>query len=398
MSSGKGQEYPGFLILEEDTMNRAICALVAVLTSLSACGQDPAFTERAWQDPGSPGSGGEGGGGPGSDDTDGDGMPDKVKKFAFGRSVKPVDADYLFVLDNSVSMVKYSQRVANGLAAIPKDSFPESSKLAVMTTMVAADPMASNLLAHPDINRTDYACIDKEPGFLELVNSDSLSRFRGCSGVRGDHLTKYALEPCKGQWFTPFEQNGSGQRCFSAAIQNPFSPVGCEAGLLALEQMLKRKGQTPLFRSNAAANVIFVSDEQEGCKAAETRGEFSSASKLVQMIKTNSSTASVKFHGIVPMSVSQGIKRYADEITATGGVVIPMDQERADYRDVIQKIIESKVDQISSQFDLGEIATEILSVEVAGQKTTDFEFDGKRIVKVRNLDSAKPTQIVIRFN
>jgi len=379
-------------------MNRTSWAFVTVLTTMSGCGQDPAFTERAWQDQVSTESEGERGGRPGGDDTDGDGMPDKVKKFAFGRSVKPVDADYLFVLDNSVSMVKYSQRVANGLAAIPKDAFPESSKLAVMTTMVASDPMATNLVAHPDINRTDYACIDKEPGFLELVNSDGLSRFRSCSGVRSDHLTKYAIEPCKNQWFTPFEQNANGQRCFSAAIQNPFSPVGCEAGLLALEQMLKRKGQTPLFRSNAAVNVIFVSDEQEGCKAAETRGEFSSASKLVQMIKTNSSTASVKFHGIVPTSVSQGIRRYADEITATGGVGIPMDQERADYRDVIQKIIESKVEQISSQFDLGEIATEILSVEVAGQKTTDFDFDGKRIVKVHNLDPAKPTQIVIRFN
>lgn len=379
-------------------MNRAICALITVLTSLSACGQDPAFTERAWQDQVSSGSEGERGGGTGGDDTDGDGMPDKVKKFAFGRSVKPVDADYLFVLDNSVSMVKYSQRVASGLAAIPKDAFPESSKLAVMTTMAAADPLAANLVAHPDISRTNYACIDKEPGFLELINSESLNRFRGCSGVRGDHLTKYAIEPCKHQWFTPFEQNANGQRCFAAAIQNPFSPVGCESGLLALEQMLKRKGQTPLFRSNAAVNVIFVSDEQEGCKAAETRGEFSSASKLVQMIKTNSSADSVKFHGIVPMSVSQGIRRYTDEITATGGVVIPMDQDRVDYRDVVQKIIESKVDQTSSHFDLGEVVTDVLSVEVGGQKTTDFDFDGKRIVKVHNLDPAKPTQIVIRYN
>lgn len=379
-------------------MNRSIWALVTVLTSMSACGQDPAFTERAWQDQVSSGSGGERGGGPGGYDTDSDGMPDKVKKFAFGRSVKPVDADYLFVLDNSVSMVKYSQRVANGLAAIPKDVFPESSKLAVMTTMAAADPMATNLVAHPDISRTDYACIDKEPGFLDLVNSESLNRFRSCSGVRGDHLTKYAIEPCKDQWFAPFEQNANGQRCFSAAIQNPFSPVGCEAGLLALEQMLKRKGQTPLFRSNAAVNIIFVSDEQEGCKVAETRGEFSSASKLVQMIKTNSSSASVKFHGIVPMSAPQGVRRYTDEITVTGGVVIPMDQERADYREVIQKIIESKVDQISSEFDLGEVATDVLSVEVGGQNTTDFEFDGKRTVKVRSLDPAKPTQIVIRYN
>lgn len=378
-------------------MNRAILALVTIMTSMSSCGQDPAFTERALQDQVASGTGGGRGGGAGGDDTNGDGIPDKVKKFAFGRSVKPVDADYLFVLDNSVSMVKYSQRVASGLAAIPQEAFPESSKIAVMTTMAALDPMAANLVAHPDISRKDYACIDKEPGFLELVNSESLNRFRSCSGVRSDHLAKYALEPCNSKWFSPFEQNSNGQRCFSAAIQNPFSPVGCEAGLLALEQMIKRKGSAPLFRSNAAVNVIFVSDEQEGCTAAETRGEFSGASKLVQMIKTNSSTSSVKFHGIVPMTAPQGVRRYTDEITATGGVVIPMDQERADYRDVIQKIIESKVDQISSQFDLGEIATEILSVEVDGQKTTDFEFDGKRLVKLRSLDPAKPSQIAIRY-
>jgi hypothetical protein len=284
------------------------------------------------------------------------------------------------------------------LAAIPQNAFPESSKLAVMTTMAATDPMAASLVAHPDINRTDYACIDKEPGVLELINGDSLNRFRSCSGVRSDHLAKYAFEPCKDQWFTPFEQNTNGQRCFSAAIQNPFSPVGCEAGLLALEQMLKRKGQAPLFRSNAAVNVIFISDEQEGCKAPETRGEFSSASKLVQMIKANSGSASVKFHGIVPTSAPQGVRQYTNEITATGGVVIPMDQERADYREVIQKIIESKVDQISSQFDLGVSATEILSVEVDGQKTNEYEFDGKRLVKVLNLNPEKPTQIVIKYN
>jgi hypothetical protein len=374
-------------------MNRAIWALLTAFMTLSGCGQDPAFTERAWTGPAPSGNGGQG-----DDGNTGDGIASKFKTFVFGRSVKPADADYLFVLDNSISMVKYSQRVANGLAAIPKDAFPESSKLAVMTTMAAADPMAANLIAHPDINRTDYACIDKEPGFLELVNSDSLARFRSCNGVRSDHLTKYGFEPCKSPWFTPFEQNANGQRCFSAAIQNPFSTVGCEPGLLALEQILKRKGQTPLFRSNAAVNVIFISDEQHGCKAPETRGEFSSASKLVQMIKANSATSSVKLHGIVPMSAPQGVRLYTNEITATGGVVIPMDQERSDYRDVIQKIIESKIDQTSSQFDLGENATQILSVEIDGQSTSDYEFDGQRLVKVLKLDPAKPTQILITYN
>lgn len=393
-------------------MKRAYLSALAVGFLLSACGEDPAFIEKSFETPDGLNGGGTIGSGDGTDGgssggggidgttgggSGGDGTGFKVRKFAFGKSVTPVAADYLFVLDNSVSMVKYSDKVAQGLAAIPAEAFPESSKLAVMTTMVATDPLAANLVAHPDIARSDYMCIDKEPGFLELVTLESVNRFRSCSGLRTDYLAKYSMDACKDGWFAPFAKNSNGQRCFSAALQNSFSPVGCEAGLLALEQILKRRGSSALFRPNAAVNVIFVSDEQEGCRAPETRGEFSTASKLVQMIKNNSAVSSVKFHGIVPLTAPDFIRKYTTEINATGGVIIPMDQERTDYRAVIQRIIESKADLTSSTFDLGQLASGILKVEINGVPTTNYEFDGQRSIKILNLDPNVPSQIVIQF-
>jgi hypothetical protein len=164
-------------------MKRSVWGAAGLCLALMACGQDPAFTEQSIDGSlgtadGSPSDGS----GPSdrSASTDGEGL--KLKKFSFGKSVTPVVADYLFVLDNSVSMVKYAQKVANGLAAIPQSSFPESSKLAVMTTMVAENPLATSVVAHQDINRQDYTCIDREPGFLELVDAESVRRFRSCSG------------------------------------------------------------------------------------------------------------------------------------------------------------------------------------------------------------------------
>ena len=373
-------------------MKRSTTGAVLVCIMLTSCGQDPSFIEKSFERP------------PGQDEIAADRIDSenasalKSKKFAFGKSVTPLVADYLFVLDNSVSMVKYSQKVANGLAAIPASSFPQSSKLAVMTTMVADNPLAASLVTHRDINRQDYTCIDKEPGFLELIDAKSFRRFRGCSGLRSDYAAKYALDACEEKWFEPFAVNNQGQRCFSAALQNSFAPVGCEAGLLALEQILIRNAGTSLFREGAAVNVIFVSDEQGGCTAAETRGQFSDAKKLVEMIKANSGASSVKFHGIIPLSVPDGVRKYSTEILATGGVAIAMDQDRADYRDVIQRIIESRADLTSSDFDLGESVREILRVEVNGILRNDFEFDARQTVRIPNLDPTQPSEIVVEYN
>ena len=363
-------------------MNRAYFGAAALALALTACGQDPSFVEKSIEN---------------SSNALPESANEKVMKFAFGKGSTPVVSDYLFVLDNSVSMVKYNQKVASGLAAIPNSSFPESSKLAVMTTMAAQDPLATKPIAHVDVNRQDYNCIDSEPGFLELVNNSGMQRFKSCAGNRSDYVAKYSMEACDSGWFDPFAVNSKGERCFSAALQNPFHVVVCEAGLLAVEQMIKRQGDKPLFRNGAAVNIIFVSDEQEGCKSPETRGEYSTAAKIQQLIKSNSQVSSVKIHGIVPTNVSAGIRKYTTEIAETGGVFIPMEQERSDYSEVIQKIIESKIDVTSPEFDLGSIATEIISVEVDGKATSNFEFDGHRTIKILNLDPSRPVQIAVKF-
>jgi hypothetical protein len=43
------------------------------------------------------------------------------------------------------------------------------------------------------------------------------------------------------------------------------------------------------------------------------------------------------------------------------------------------------------------MAQVIVNVEVNGSKIDNFEFDGKKSVKIPNLDAAQPTQIVIQY-
>ena len=83
----------------------------------------------------------------------------------------------------------------------------------------------------------------------------------------------------------------------------------CEAGLLAVEQMILRQKGKAIFRDNAAVNIIFITDEQNGCIASETRGEQSTAQRLSKLITDNSRVASVKLHGIAPASVPANVNQ-----------------------------------------------------------------------------------------
>jgi len=369
---------------------RIILPIIVLTWCVASCGQDPSFTESTIP------ISADGKTLPTADATTSLGLL-KTQKFVYGNDVKPVVADYLFVWDNSVSMVKYSQKVASGLAAIPKDSFPESSQVAVMTTMAAKDPLADALETHQDINRKDYTCIDQEPGFLGLVDNEAVKRYKSCSGLRADYAAKYSMNACDHGWFKPFETNTNGDRCFAAALQSAYHAVGCEAGLYALEQMIQRQKGKALFRDNAAVNIIFITDEQQGCFASETRGERSTAQRLSEVIAANSRVSSVKLHGIVPSSVPTDVRSDRGEIEASGGVFIPMTEDRTDYREVIQKIVESKVDIASAEFKLPEGTRRVKSVTVNGVPTRDFEFDGTMNLKILNLDPDKTSDIAVEY-
>ena len=324
----------------------------------------------------------------------------------YGKDIKPSVADYLFVLDNSVSMEDDATRVGQGLAAIAKETFPESTRIAVMTTMAAADPYAASLVAHTDID--DYACINREPGFLSFVDKASVDAFKSC-GPLAKYANKYVKTACESGWFKPFDVNNAGDRCFTAALQNSFHAVGCEPGLLALEQLLKRNQGKPLFRENAAVSVIFISDEQEGCASSETLGDISNAgaattaSRLKDEILKNSKVLSVKFNGIVPKKYKPIPPKkeplfYVDVISAVGGKAFDILSPTADYNSMIEQLIQAKVDNTASEFSIPATAKKVTGVEVDGVVTSGFTFDASRSkVSVQGLDPNKTVDIRIRF-
>jgi len=330
---------------------------------------------------------------------------DNVLRLRYGKGVTPKVADYLFVMDNSVSMGDDMASVSAGLSGIPKERFPASAKLAVMTTMAANDPTAnplstlgSNLpVAQADIDR--YTCIDKEPGFLDLVNADAVLNFTSC---QGPGRAAYSTPLCEDKWFAPYAVNSGGQRCFTAAFQNPRHPVGCEPGLLALKQLFQRHVGKPLFRDNAAVNVIFVSDEMDGCKSAAAKNEGISAATMAQQLKdaafTNSKIASFKLHGIIPASVPVGNLGYQPVIQNLGGYSVTITSSGANYSGLIEQVVDDKVEITSSEFALPTESKGIIRIEIDGVATKDFTFvDGSRTVKVNGLDPSKPVDVAIRY-
>lgn len=320
----------------------------------------------------------------------------------YGKDIKPSIADYLFVLDNSVSMVDEATRVSLGLTGITKDKFPESALLAVMTTMGSGNPTAA--APTPTTDTKKYTCIDKEPGFLSLVDRASVEAFKSCLGVPPAHAAKYQKMACESGWFKPFDVNANGERCFSAALQNPHSPVGCEPGILAVEQLLARNTGKPLFRDNAAVSIIFISDEQQDCELPMTRGNpldgAGRADNLKRLIQENSKVASIKFHGIIPApsNVPSHTLAYEKVISHVGGKAVPIADLAADYNSIMEEIITATVDNVAPEFIIPNSAKKVTSVEVSGVPTKQFQFDASRSkVTIPGLDPNKTVDIVIRF-
>lgn len=348
---------------------------------------------------------------------DTDGFEPNTVKVRYGKDVKPMVADMLFVMDNSVSMSQYSERVAQGLAAIKKETFPESTRIAVMTTMAAEDAQAASLKAHADIwkNRVSYgSCINKEPGFLSMVNKAAVDTFKACtkegtedaSKLQG-YKDKYSKTVCDESWFKPFDLNPQGDRCFSAALQSPYHAVGCEPGLLALEQIVARNSGKPLFRDNAAISVIFVSDEQHGCEAASTRGDPTKAAETAERIKTailaNSKVVSIKFHGITPDLGNADIMptntlSYKRVIESVGGKWFNVLEPAQNYNGIIEQVIQAAAEVTVPEFYIPSTAKAVKEVKVDGVATKNYQFDlSKSKVTVQGLDPQKKVEIIIRF-
>lgn len=332
---------------------------------------------------------------------------EKTLNLRYGNGIKPTVADYLFVLDNSVSMQAAAASVASGLAAISKDRFPESTQIAVMTTMVAKDAMAPNLTTHADIIRNGHSCIDLEPGFLSLYNGSAQEKFKACRN--NDYPSAYPIKGCDQSWFKPFDVNSDGQRCFSAALQSPFHAVGCEAGLYALEQMLTRNQGKPIFRENTALNIIFISDERQGCTASETIGTPGSvegtatAQRIKDAIFANSKIASLKISGVIPPNdkIPSNALGYKEVIDFFKGFSVSLTAATTNYNDIIESLVTSKADITQKEFAVPTTAQKITTLLVDGvvqREGKDYSYNAAaKKVSIPSLDPQKSVELTIKY-
>jgi hypothetical protein len=74
-----------------------------------------------------------------------------------------------------------------------------------------------------------------------------------------------------------------------------------------------------------------------------------------------------------------------------------MTEGRNDYREVIQKIVESKIDIASGEFKLPEGTRAVKRITVNGVPTRDFEFDGTTNLRILNLDPDKTSEIAVEY-
>lgn len=249
--------------------------------------------------------------------------------------------DFLWVVDDSSSMKGLLGKVKAGFGTLSADKFPPDSRMAVMYTL-PADP-ADLTRRHPHVPQ-DIVGLEKAPGFLRFVRKASIGAYLSQPGLASGVAEQFSIEGCDAEWFAPGAKNALGQSCFDAAVQAPFQGVGCEAGLVALNQLLDFH-TGPVFRTDADLNVIFVSDTHDpGCPSAALDALAPKGAILRDALKADSGLASVTFHAIAPPVKCEGNNegiiygtKYYEAADATGGVKIDVCTE-VNYASVADRI------------------------------------------------------------
>jgi hypothetical protein len=224
---------------------------------------------------------------------------ERRETFELGGGAATPVADFLFVVDDSASMAKVIDRVRAAFASLG-DAFPAQARVAVMSTL-PGDPddltKVNAAARHPSRNR-------HAPGFLRLVNKTSITDF--AKFAPENERARFPDPGCDEPWFSPTAVGASGVPCLVSHTQVAMDPVLVEAGLTAFGQLLEKRGDVPLFRPGAAANVIFVSDTQDPGLAPGSPGldelvaarpDFARLSDLVDVANT---VSSFRVHAIAP--------------------------------------------------------------------------------------------------
>ncbi len=127
---------------------------------------------------------------------------------------------------------------------------------------------------------------------------------------------KVSRPGCSETWFSPNTLDTSGVTCLAAAVQLAPIGTGIEAGIVTLEQFLKKSSSESkkLFRDNAKVNIVLVSDTHEsGYEDATFTTDLYFGTPGARKIRpvlgdlqaaiqqNNPLVSSFKVHGIVPM-------------------------------------------------------------------------------------------------
>ncbi len=237
-------------------------------------------------------------------------------------------ADFLFVLDPSVSMVPVMAQVNAAFSELARsEAFPLGARVGVIST-TPADPQAP-WMPHPAVRYGDLP-MDIEPGFQRLVSARSIERFRAALPL--EEKVFYEQRGCE-DWFEPGATDVHNVPCLVGATQTPLAPVGVEAGLTALVQWIEASGPEPRFREGATVHVIFVSDTHDPGVAPIHPDHPAlvalrpSVDQVLAAVEQDQVVADVRLHGIVPLSScgerqGRSDRSYVRPVTLTGGELL----------------------------------------------------------------------------
>ncbi len=306
----------------------------------------------------------------------------RLESFEWGDSARNQVVDYVFVLDNSVSMRAVLEKVRTGFAGLTESDFPAETRIAVLTTL-PADPEDLTKL-HPAV---PPKVLRHDAGFGRFVSAPSIQDARRNKKLR----RHYKLEGCgEDGWFRPGDTNAQGESCLVAHTQTTLMASQTEAGLTALDQLLQRNDGKPTFRPGAAVNIVFVSDTHDpGIGARAAMGlieDRPTPEQLAEHIEKDNIVSSIRFHAIAP--ATECVERwmhfgpsYYDAAEYTGGAIVDMCTEN-DFQPVLDRVFDEGARPTRPVFALGAKAGSVQSVRVDGQETSYEVHDNGRVVTV----------------
>jgi hypothetical protein len=281
------------------------------------------------------------------------------------------------------------------------DAFPQKARIGVIS-MLPANPRA---LARPHPAVTRFHGIEALPGFLDLVDAQSIRAFRQVAPL--DQATEFALDGCD-RWFVPGARNAQGVPCLTAHTQVPLASVRAEAGLVSVEQLVARKLPGSVFRLGAAVNIIFVSDTHDpGTGPREDKPALGALldltpdpERLQTAIRTASASSAVRFHAIAPEQPcgerwSPAGATYLRAAQVSGGEVLDI-CTATDYTDFIKRIAATGAQPEHGMFPVAKPIETLASVIVDGRKTTARTRHG-RVVEIDGLDARKTQTIEVHY-